>query len=258
MAALQDSQDVTLAYADPDLLHCWGNKVKQGRECSLLLEYKNGKVSTTLKVCNAVKSEARPPKLDSKSLAEKKKPTKGGKKLTKLLAYHKRLVDEKGLPPSNLMLQHAAESSSTYPPAQKPSPEDISLFKCDQCEKTFKFKRKLGKHIKKKHIELQKPEELRDAEPDMSLNMSVPSEERSNNSLFMNDSIVKADKESDQTLWDLMVVTGECGFCEYKHPVSYKSLDQRNMCDAYPERQNELYNHMDNNHMEVVEMLDEY
>ena len=93
---------------------------------------------------------------------------------------------------------------------------------------------------------------MRDAEPDMSLNMSVPSEERSNNS------IVKADKESDQTLWDLMVVTGECGLCEYKHPVSYKSLDQRNMCDAYPKRQNELYNHMNNNHMEVAEMLDEY
>ena len=97
---------------------------------------------------------------------------------------------------------------------------------------------------------------MRDAEPDMSLNMSVPSEERSDNSLFLNDSIVKADKESDQTLWDLMMVTGELGFCEFKHPVSYKSLDQRNMCDAYPERQNELYNHMNNNHMEVAEMLD--
>ena len=90
--------------------------------------------------------------------------------------------------------------------------------------------------MKRKHTELRKPEELLDAKPNMSLNLSVPSEERSKNFLFMNDSIVSAEKESDQMLWDLMVVTGECGFSEYKHPVSYKSLDQRNICDAYPER----------------------
>ena len=112
--------------------------------------------------------------------------------------------------------------------------------------------------MRKKHIEIQKPEKLRGAETDKSLNLSVTSEERSNTSLPVNDSIVKADKESDQILWDLMVVTGECGFCEYKHPVSYKSLDQRNMCEAYPERQNELYDHMNTNLMEVAEMLDEY
>ena len=125
--------------------------MKQGRECSLLLEHKNGKVTTTLKVSKAVKSEARPPKTDSKAQAEIKKQNKAGKKLTKLLAYHKRLVDEKGLPPSNLMLQHAAGSSSIYPSAQKPSQEDSSIFKCDQCEKSFKSKRKLEKHMKKKH-----------------------------------------------------------------------------------------------------------
>jgi len=112
--------------------------------------------------------------------------------------------------------------------------------------------------MRKKHIEIQKPEVLRIAEADKSLNLSVSNEERSNTSLPVNDSIVTADKESDQILWDLMVVTGECGFCDYKHPVSYKSLDQRNMCDAYPERQSELYDHMDTNHMEVAEMLDEY
>ena len=112
--------------------------------------------------------------------------------------------------------------------------------------------------MKKKHIQIQKPEKLRGAETDKSLNLSVTSEERSNTSLPVNDSIVKADKESDQILWDLMVVTRECGFCEYKHPVSYKSLDQRNMCEAYPERQNELFDHKNTNHMEVAEMLDEY
>ena len=58
------------------------------------------------------------------------------------------------------MIPHAAESSSTYPPAQKPSPEDISLFKFDQCEKTFKFKQNLGKHMKKTHVELKKVPQL--------------------------------------------------------------------------------------------------
>ena len=258
MAALQDSQDVTLALADSDLFHCWEKKVRQGRECSLLLEHQHGKVTTTFKVCKVLKYKAKTPETDSKALAEKKIQKKGGKKLTKLLAYHKRLCDEKGLPPSNLMLQHAAESSSSSPTAQKPGQEDGSTFKCDRCEILLKSKQKLRKHMRKKHIEIQKPEVLRIAEADKSLNLSVSNEERSNTSLPVNDSIVKADKESDQILWDLMVVTGECGFCDYKHPVSYKSLDQRNMCDAYPERQSELYDHMDTNHMEVVEMLDEY
>ena len=77
----------TLAFADLDFLQCWKKKVKQGRECSLLLEHKNGKVSTTLKVSNAARSEARAPKTDSKSLAENKNPKKSGSKLAKLLAY---------------------------------------------------------------------------------------------------------------------------------------------------------------------------
>ena len=164
MAVLPDSQDVTLACSDSDLLQSWGKKVKQRRECSLLLEYKNGKVKTTLKVCKVLKSEARAPTTDSKSLAEIKKKKKGEKKLSKRLAYHKRLVDEKGLPPSNLMLQQAAESTSSSPPAEKPRQEDRSTFKCDICEKLVKTERKLGKHMK--NNELQKPEELRSAETD--------------------------------------------------------------------------------------------
>ena len=98
MAALEDSQDVTLAYADSNIFQCWEKKVKQGRECSLLLEYKNGKVLTTFKSVKLVKSEARAPLPDSKPQAEKKKHNKGSKKLAKLLAFHKRLVDEKKLP----------------------------------------------------------------------------------------------------------------------------------------------------------------
>ena len=155
-----------------------------------------------------MKSEVRAPTTDSKSLAEIKKKKKGAKKLSKLLAYHKCLLDEKGLPPSNLVFQHAAESSSSSPPAEKPRQEDRSTFKRDLCEKHSKTKRKLGKHVKNNHIELQKPEELCSAEIDKSLNLSLLSVERSNTSLPVNDSIVKADMESDQILWDLMVVTG--------------------------------------------------
>ena len=169
-------------------------KVKQGRECSLLLKHKNGKVTTTLKVSKDVKSEARFPKTDSKSEAENKNQTKGGRKLATLLAYHQRLVDEKGLPPSNLMVQHAAEMSSTSSPAQKPGQEDIfNTFKCDLCQILLKTKQKLGKHMRNKHTDLQKPEELRGAEANQYLNLSVFSEERSNTSLSLNHSIVNAE-----------------------------------------------------------------
>ena len=259
MAPPKDSQDVTLALADPDMVLCWEQKVKQGRECSLLLEFKNGNVTTTLKVSKTRSFEAKTPRVDSKSLAEKKGTKKKKKKhdLPKLLAYHKRLVEEKGLPPSNLMLKHAAEASSTSPSSQKPGREE-SNFKCDHCDSRFEFKRNLKKHIGHKHKDLQKPEELRCEEVATSLNMSTVSEERSNKSLNPNDSIVEIDNKSDQELWDQMAVTGKCGFCEFQHPVTYKSMDERMDCYAYPNRGNELYEHMDTNHMDVVEKLDEY
>ena len=114
MAPPKDSQDVTLASADPDLVHCWEQKVKQGEECSLLLEFKNGNVITTLKVSKSRSFEAKRLQADSKPLAEKKSKKKkmvNKHDVPKLLPYHKRLVEEKGLP-SNLMLKHAAEASS--------------------------------------------------------------------------------------------------------------------------------------------------
>ena len=142
-------------------------------------------------------------------------------------------------------------------PTQKPGREE-SKFKCDYCENRFKLKRNLMKHIRNIHKDIQKPEHLRDEQADTSLNMSVVSEERSNISLSPNDSIVKIDIKSDQELWDQMAVTGECGFCEFKHPVSCKSMDERMDCSAYPNRGCELYEHMDTYHMDVVEKLDEY
>ena len=248
-ACPQDLQDVTLAWTDPDIILCWEKKVKQGRECSLLLEYKNGKVTTTLKVGKVNSSEARTPALTSKSQAEKNKQGSGGKKkkLAKLLDYHKRLVEEKGLPPSNLMVKHAAQATSIHLPAQEPKAKDVSKFKCDKCENTFNSKWKLGKHMKNKHPHLQKPEELRETEANKSLNMSAAIEERSNTSLLVNDSLVNADmesvqeldyKKSDQELWENMLITGECGFCDFKHPVSYKTMDERLECEAYPDRGN--------------------
>ena len=236
-AGPKDSKDVTLASADPDLVLCWEQKVKQGRECSLLLEFKNGKVTTTLKVCKPRSFEAKALNVNLKSQAEKKGEKQKRKKpnLTKLLAYHKRLVEERGLPPSNLMLKQAAEASSPAPSTQNPGKE-LSYFKCDHCEYKFKLKRNLMKHIRNKHKSIQKPEVLRGEVIYVSLNMSAASEERSNISLPENDSIVKLDKKSDQELWDSMAVTGECGFCESNHTVSYKNLDERINCSSYPNR----------------------
>ena len=79
-ASPQDSHDVTLASADPDLLLCLEKKVKQGRECSLLLEYRNGNVTTTLKVSKVMCSEARTPIFDTKSQHEKKNKEYGGRR----------------------------------------------------------------------------------------------------------------------------------------------------------------------------------
>ena len=116
------------------------------------------------------------------------------------------------------MLKHAAQAASNVPPAQKPGLVDVS-FKCAQCENTFNSKQKFKKHMRNKHYNIQKPEELRNIKANKSLNMSTSSEERSNTSLLMNDSIVNADteigqvldiKKSDQDLWNLMLITGKC------------------------------------------------
>ena len=116
-------------------------KAKKGMLPRSSLSTNNGKVSTTLKVSNVVRSEARAPKTDSKSLAENKNLKKGRNKLAKLLAYLKHLVDEKGLPPSKLMVQHAAETSSPSPLAHKPWQEGGSDLKCDKCEQLLNLSR---------------------------------------------------------------------------------------------------------------------
>ena len=102
----------------------------------------------------------------------KKKKNKGGKKkrLENLLSFHKRLVVEKDLPPSRLMLQHA---TSLPPPhlVQRPEPDE-NKFNCDHCAAFFNTKRGLNMHIRMMHKATQKSETLREEDTDDSLNIS--------------------------------------------------------------------------------------
>ena len=90
----------------------------------------------------------------------KKKKNKGGKKkrLENLLSFHKRLVVEKDLPPSRLMLQHATSLPSPHL-VQRPEPNE-NEFKCDKCAALFNTKRGLKMHIRMMHKETQKPSKM--------------------------------------------------------------------------------------------------
>ena len=155
--AVSDFSDVTLVSADPALLLCWEEQVRQGLECSLLLKHSRGKISTILTTSKSVSPEPKAPR-PSHSHAEKKKKSKnkGGKKkrLERLLSYHQRLVEERGLPPSRLMLKHAATppSPSTPDTIQKPDQED-EQFKCEQCEYISTTKQDVDNHRVDTHRE---------------------------------------------------------------------------------------------------------
>ena len=116
--------------------------VKPGEDCSLQLKHIKGKVIAVHK----------PSTSSSPSAKEKKKKGKAGKKkkLEKLLAYHQRLVEEKGLPPSRLMEKHAA--SSPAPPTKVTSEKH---FRCDQCEFASDSQRGLKVHIGRSHKETE-------------------------------------------------------------------------------------------------------
>ena len=102
----EDSADVTLANVDPSLVSCWDKMVKWGEECSLLLKHSKGKVIATLQCTTPVKTSL--PSLPP-SAKEKKKKRKGSKK--RRLEKLQRMVQEKGLPPSRLMEEHAPSSN---------------------------------------------------------------------------------------------------------------------------------------------------
>ena len=67
---------VTLASADPALILCWDEQVKQGKDCSLILKYHGGKITTTL-VAHKLKpvpiSSSQAEKIDQKFKRKKKK-----------------------------------------------------------------------------------------------------------------------------------------------------------------------------------------
>ena len=216
--------DVPLVSADASLLSCWEEKVKLGVDCSLVLKHSKGKVVTILKCSSAIAK--RPPTSSSSPAAssttspqaeeKKKKENKGGrkKKLEAMLSYQKRLVVEKGLPPSRLMLEHAALAESL-------PPNNCSVFKCDQCEFTYASKCGVNVHIGHAHKESQKPEDLREIEPDQSLDLSQASgfrEEITSSNAEEEDSDV--DEEAERISSE-MEATNRCHFCNYRAPVPW-------------------------------------
>ena len=183
---MSDFPNVTLAPADPALFLCSKEKVKQGVECILVLEYSQGKTPTIFKSSISRSPDAKAthteqsqaekkvkknetqnmiPTSTSKSpeAQEKRKRKKGGKKksLESLLLYHQRLVEEKVLPPSRLMLKQAAtvsvkahgdlhkESEDTLWPGVKESDEDEQTgeVKCPSCRQIFETEHGLSNHV---------------------------------------------------------------------------------------------------------------
>ena len=179
----EDSSVVTLALVDPSLLSSWEGMVKRGVECSLLLKHSKGKIiatlqSTTPSPCPTLSHATSLPSSAEKSKKRKKRKGSKEKRLKDLLAYHQRLVEEKGLPPSRLMEQHAAVSAS---PNQSPGRKE-KLFKCDQCEFSSVSQRGLKVHVGRNHKVQQAAEILRDDEEvDVSLNLSHQNDERDEN-----------------------------------------------------------------------------
>ena len=198
--AAADFSDVPLALADASLLSCWEEKVKHGVDCSLLMKHSQGKVITILK-CNAVvvkNPEARnsstvfsSPTLPhaGEKRKKKKRRNKGGKKkkLAAMLSYHQRLVVEKGLPPSRLMLEHAALAQSLLP-VNGPG--------------------------------LQNPEVLRQLEQDQSLDISCASSKREEISSF-NAEEEEPDVEEIERIRSILETTNQCYFCGYQAPVPW-------------------------------------
>jgi hypothetical protein len=156
--------DVTLASVDPALLSCWEEKVKQGVECSLLLKHSKGKIFTILKTSVSRRPDAvasSPIPSLAEKIKKKKKKNKGNKqkRLESLLSFHQRLVDEEGMPPSKLMLEHAALASNLpSAPAQCSEPEKRSdMFNCDLCDYSNPTQRGVNAHKRHKHKEQQMP-----------------------------------------------------------------------------------------------------
>ena len=193
-----DSSGVTLALVDPSLLSSWEGMVKRGVECSLLLKHSKGKIiatlqSTTPSPCPSLSSSKTSPSSAEKRKKRKKRKGSKEKRLKDLLAYHQRLVVEKGLPPSRLMEQHAA--ASAIAPAssnQRPGCKE-KLVKCDQCDFSSVSQRGLKVHVGRNHKVQQAAEILREDREDLevSLNLSQQSDERDENISSVNEEVIE-------------------------------------------------------------------
>ena len=134
---------MTLAQVDPAILTCWEEMLKRGEECSLLLKHSKGRVTFSLQCAKPAQSssvaEISPAPMSSAKKKEKKRKQKrrSKKRLEALLSYHQRLVEEKGLPPSRLMLQHAGAAEARQ--------------KCDQCDFSSASQRKMKEHTSQLH-----------------------------------------------------------------------------------------------------------
>ena len=86
-----------------------------------------------------------------------------------LLAYHQRLVDEKGLPPSRLMEQHAVVLEPN--PSNPEQISDAKKVQCEQCD--FSTNSQRGLKVHRRAHKLIEPEVLReDHVHEVSLNFS--------------------------------------------------------------------------------------
>ena len=105
--------------------------MRQGLECTLTIKHKQGKITTVLHCHSNVSLEARAlsSSIFQADKQKKKRKNKGGKtkKLESLILYHQGLVEEKGLPASELMKKHAASSPDIQP-------KDSNQFSCDLCD----------------------------------------------------------------------------------------------------------------------------
>ena len=249
--AAPDIPDVTLASVNPAILLCWEEQVRQGMECSLFLKHRKGKFITILKCTNYESSEAKaksnvqsqaeihlrnkkvkdkktiasapPPPIEANT--KKRKGTSKKKRLEALLSYHQRLVLEKGLPPSRLMLLQAEVASSPSILNEKSANEDAILFKCDYCEHTASSMHEVNAHMSCIHKEQLK---LADHVVDSS-SVQMIEDEKSDDSLSPSFKCPSCRKifETEHTLaihigspisggcGDGDLIDVKCQFCEY-------------------------------------------
>ena len=132
-------------------------KVRLGIECSLMLKHSKGKIITTLMTCSTkviIQRLLYQINLLFKPIIRRTKRERTQKVLGDLLSFQKRLVEEKCLPPSKLMLEQAALATSQLVQAEHVG---IDHFKCDECDYAANSSHEVKVHMHKFHREQQMP-----------------------------------------------------------------------------------------------------